>query len=437
MRPSKYNHLFPLDQTYTLVFNALRGSFLKLDPNARTLYEQIAKGLPPPLDYIGAEDDLQKMRKTGVLIDDDFDEIQYLKVKNRVSTFGSSTLSITLAPTLNCNFRCSYCYENKSDTRMTPETRKKIIGFVSERLISSRHLDVIWYGGEPLLEKQTVLEMSERLRALCKKHKCKYTSFMITNGYLLDKPLALELREQEVSRLQIALDGPREVHDARRVLANGEGTFERIVKNIIDVADIVPVTVRVNTDKMNAGKVTELLDLLAEHGLQNRVNVHFSPVLNINKACQDVAGHCYTSEEFSALETTLCGQAVAKGFKTIKYPRPVIGGCGSLHLNSFLIDPSGDLYKCWNTIGLKEERIGDMDNPDRFFFCNMKWLAWDPFSYEKCSRCDLLPVCMGGCPYQTLHRNLKEPECKEWRNNLREMLLLYYASHLQQKTCQS
>jgi len=41
---------------------------------------------------------------------------------------------------------------------------------------------------------------------------------------------------------------------------------------------------------------------------------------------------------------------------------------------------------------------------------------------------------MGGCPYDTLRKNLKKPAaCSGWKNNLKEMLLLYYQSYLQQK----
>jgi uncharacterized protein len=257
---------------------------------------------------------------------------------------------------------------------------------------------------------------------------------MITNGYLLDKPLALQLREQGIVHLQVTLDGPPEVHDARRVLANGEGTFTRIMNNIVDVVDVIPaITVRVNTDKTNAGRVVELLDLLIENGLKNKVLVHFAPVMSATKACQDISEHCFTSEEYSSLEVTLYRAAVGKGFRMTKYPGPMLGGCGSLHVHSFLIDPSGDFYKCWNTLGLPGERVGDVESPERYFASGMKWLLWDPFSFRKCRACSLLPVCIAGCPYQTLYRGLREPECREWKNNLKEMLLLYYTSYLQRK----
>ena len=36
-----------------------------------------------------------------------------------------------------------------------------------------------------------------------------------------------------------------------------------------------------------------------------------------------------------------------------------------------------------------------------------KWLAWDVFEREECLECDVLPICMGGCPFVGLRMTSK------------------------------
>ena len=110
MKPSRYNKIIPLDAKHMLIFNGLRGSFCKCDANAMTLYSQIEQGVSPQISYPGKKKDMQQMKKSGILVDDEFNEISYLKAKNRLAMFGTGTLGIALIPTLNCNFRCPYCH---------------------------------------------------------------------------------------------------------------------------------------------------------------------------------------------------------------------------------------------------------------------------------------------------------------------------------------
>ena len=49
-----------------------------------------------------------------------------------------------------------------------------------------KHLDVSWYGGEPLLATEVIYNLSDRLICLCEKHGIEYNSYMISNGSLLD-----------------------------------------------------------------------------------------------------------------------------------------------------------------------------------------------------------------------------------------------------------
>ena len=62
---------------------------------------------------------------------------------------------------------------------------------------------------------------------------------MTTNGTLLTDDIIRYLAEHEVS-LMISIDGPREINDANRVFANGQGTFDTVMGRIRRIHELEP-----------------------------------------------------------------------------------------------------------------------------------------------------------------------------------------------------
>lgn len=56
------------------------------------------------------------------------------------------------------------------------------------------------------------------------------------------------------------------------------------------------------------------------------------------------------------------------------------------------------LYKCWSDIGLEEYCLGNVlsgiDNKSRIY----EYALYDPTMDQQCKECNILPICMGGCP---------------------------------------
>ena len=121
---------------------------------------------------------------------------------------------------------------------------------------------------------------------------------------------------------------------------------------------------------------------------------------------QDISEDCISTDDFTEMEVNLYRNTVEKGFKKVWYPRSAIGGCGSLFIKSYIIDPLGDIFKCMLTIGNKVEKIGNVMVPLEYSYNYIKWLSWDPLSYDKCKNCQFLPVCMGGCFRKILYNHL-------------------------------
>src|SRR5215211_2329775 len=79
------------------------------------------------------------------------------------SSFLNESLHLIVLPTEQCNFRCTYCYEDFSIGRMSSEVIQGVKRLIDRRLPSLKSLSVSWFGGEPLLGRAIVEDISEHI----------------------------------------------------------------------------------------------------------------------------------------------------------------------------------------------------------------------------------------------------------------------------------
>lgn len=86
--------------------------------------------------------------------------------------------------------------------------------------------------------------------------------------------------------------------------------------------------------------------------------------------------------------------------------------------------PEGELYKCWNDIGIKGKTIGTVKNVSLSHELLLKYLLEnDPLSDANCERCFCFPICEGGCPYKRIYqKDSQESFCKAKREGIVENL---------------
>jgi uncharacterized protein len=270
--------------------------------------------------------------------------------------------------------------------------------------------------------------------SLGKEKQFTYTSSIVSNGYLLNRETVDRLVELNVSVCQVTLDGPARLHNVKRPLKNGKESFRTIVDNVSYACTKMLMSVRINIDKtFDAAVIAELLAELKQAGIEKRVAVNFGQLEPSSATCAAVAEACYEVADFSQVEIGFYRQLLDEGFRIEKLPRPTAAFCMAHQLNAFLIDPEGYLYRCWNYVGDHDKSMGhirdavDYQNPNftRLF-------AFDPFSDPLCSNCDILPICMGGCPSNRVDRGQTgEKACQSWKHNLTPMLEIIARSRQQ------
>ncbi len=427
-RLSRYNYFYPWREGYHLAYNARSGAVaLMTEENYRAYLALAAKldsATAPPLTE--PEQTLLTQMQRGLFVhSDQISELDAIKFQHRSTRFETSSLGLVIAPTMACNMACKYCFEDNKRGRMSPEIINATVEFIKRRAPELKALEISWYGGEPLLALDVIEEMTTRILELAREFKFQFVATMITNGYLLTPPNVDRLVALKVGAAQITVDGPARLHDVKRPLKNGKGSFDQIIENLKYASTKMAIAVRVNVDKsFTAEIIGELLDELVAAELRERVSVNFGLLEPASSVCANIAESCYDTADFSQVEIEFYGAVLEHGFEIDKLPSPLDIFCVAQRINSFVLDPDGHFYRCFNYVGDKTKSTGTVAaEPDYSHPEFTRLFKFDPFENDSCRNCDILPICMGGCPSRRDDRGLDSAKlCDSWRFNLEPML---------------
>ena len=199
MKVSQYNSIydFPSNPSQKLMFNAKSLALALVDCSKVEQYENYCQ----THEEIPDEAFLNDLKTGGFLIDDSIDEKAILKYEQLCSRYSRSHLSLVIAATSNCNFRCVYCYERSvlRASTMSEATQEAIVKFVESEAPHLESFTVTWYGGEPLLALDIIESLSLKFIDICKKNDIAYGATIVTNGYLLNCAVVEKLNTLSLS----------------------------------------------------------------------------------------------------------------------------------------------------------------------------------------------------------------------------------------------
>ena len=362
----------------------------------------------------------ENLKKCGYIVPNSIDEKFMLHLRLMENRYTGNTLFLTIAPTMACNFRCVYCFEkgHYGNKKMDEETSNNVFAFFKEKAKGVKRALVSWYGGEPLLGMTIIEKLAPKFIEYCENNNIQYSSNIITNGYLFTKEIAQKLSSMGVKWAQITLDGSKEIHDQRRPLINGQGTFDIIMKNIIETKGVLPVALRINVDKNNIKQADEIVQILRNHDLLNTVHPYLGHVISYNEGYSEDL--CLSSELYSKENTDFIMRN-SLPFKS-SYPTPKGHYCSADYCNGWVIDDQGNLYKCWNDIGMLDYSIGNINcspiiNKTVYY---SQYMMFNPKNNSMCEVCKMAPICLGGCPHSRLEGRMV---CAYTENSLKNILL--------------
>ena len=141
----------------------------------------------------------------------------------------------------DCNLACKYCFAEEGEYHgrralMSFEVGKKALDFLIANSGSRVHLEVDFFGGEPLMNFDVVRKLVEYGRSQEKIHNKKFRFTLTTNGVLLNDDV-MEFANKEMANVVLSVDGRKEVHDRMRPFRNGQGSYDLIMPKFIKMAE--------------------------------------------------------------------------------------------------------------------------------------------------------------------------------------------------------
>jgi uncharacterized protein len=200
-----------------------------------------------------------------------------------VRALSNRILGLTLMPTEACNFRCTYCYEDFALGKMSPAVVRGVKNLIAARAPTLDELHLAWFGGEPLLALDVVLDVQEHVRALRLAHPGLHDrASMTTNAWRLGPDVFERLVGLGVGEYQISFDGPPAIHDAKRKRIDGKPTFARIWDNVLAMREVpgeFDVILRLHVDRENLDAMFGLVDRIHEcFGGDPRFEIFLKPL---------------------------------------------------------------------------------------------------------------------------------------------------------------
>jgi uncharacterized protein len=440
-----------------VLFNTVSTALLTVGPSEFELLEDV---FPSPLledrpvktpmgvqgeDRLARQIDLPEQAFTalkdgGFLVPKALNERNYIRTRDIISRMHAPARFV-IAPTLDCNLSCFYCFEAKSKETMTTETQDSVASFVASRLrvSPSPKLTVEWYGGEPLLAQDAVRNLSKKLVRISEVAATQYSAALVTNGTMLTPETLDGFDGCGITSYHVTLDGPAEVHDARRAPESGApiATFEEIVDNIEAAAADGQVNVRMNVGKSNRDAVGAFLNFARERKWSERgIDIYPAPIFGASSPCMGYPEEALPEEDFDSVLDEFCDAGFDTGSSNLAeivgFPPSRHYSCEALAFNSFAVSPSGSLFKCPLEIDDESKAVGKVSSPLDLYNPNLlKWLSFDPFNIRGCDRCLFLPLCSGGCPKKLFEEGEsgRQSACRFWSKRFSNLLSLAVKGH--------
>ena len=409
-----------LGNGYYLFFNPI-------NPRGVAVLNKAARDI---LDTFSDRNHSADSESSGKLFDSKQDVIEQLvkidllkplgNVKSKQSGEMLTELVAWLHVTNQCNLRCDYCFINKTSDFMSEEIGVRAIDsiFKSAKVNGFQRVKLKYAGGEPTLKFNLIRLIHERASELSSKMGIEIHEVVLSNGTVLRSDIVDYLVANQI-KLMISLDGIGTFNDEQRRTLGGQGTFQKIQKNLIMLREkkVTPI-ISITVSGRNHHGLGELTKWLLSQKLPFTFNFYRENNL---------------SKEFSDLpvENSELARSILEALKEIQNAPPPYSILGMLsdrarldayheHTcgvgNSYMvIDHLGQISKCHmhmnhpitsvfaeNPLVVIKQDQGSLQNPN-------------VVEKEGCKHCEWRYVCAGGCPALTLRMtgrtDIKSPYC--------------------------
>ncbi len=379
--------------------------------------EEIIRRLEGPFspeEIRGALQECQQLIDQGML----FTKDQY---QDSILEFSGKREGVVKALCLHiahdCNLSCRYCFAHEGEyggsrALMSFETGKKALDFLIASSGARVNLEVDFFGGEPLMNFQTVKDLVRYGREQEPLYNKKFRFTLTTNGVLLNDEI-MDFCNREMANVVLSIDGRREVHDHMRPFPKGAGSYDLVLPKFQKFAELrnqERYYVRGTFTHYNLDFSRDVLHL-ADLGFKQ---ISVEPVVAPPDADYAIRPEDIPKilEEYDILaQEMIRREKEGRGFTFFHFMIDLTGGpcvykrlsgCGS-GTEYLAVTPAGDLYPCHQFVGEESFCMGNVEEgitrPDirrSFAGCNV-------YTRKECRDCFARFYCSGGCAANAWH----------------------------------
>ncbi len=416
---------------YNIVLDANSGSIHSVDEVAYDVIAMLDAGMDrdsvirralesyghrPDVDRAELEEllaDIEALKAEGKLFSPDLFGENASDYKNRDACVKALCLHAAHA----CNLNCSYCFAGQGrysgERALMPfEVGKRAIDFLVENSGTRRNLEVDFFGGEPLLNFETVKRITAYARSIEKEKNKNFRLTLTTNGVLLDDE-AIEFANRECHNVVLSLDGRRETHDRLRKTLGGGGSYDLVVpkfQRFVRTRGERGCYIRGTFTHYNTDFTNDIFHML-ELGF---TELSMEPVV-----CPPGEPYALTEEDLPKLfeqyellaADMLRRSREGRGYTFYHYMldlengpciRKRISGCGS-GTEYLAVTPEGKLYPCHQFVGDPKYLMGDVWSGVTNAAAMEEFRACSAYSRPECRSCWARLYCSGGCAANAYH----------------------------------
>jgi uncharacterized protein len=357
-------------------------------------------------EIMEAVEEIAYLEKSGQLFSEDMYK-DYMPLWERKSVVKALCIHICH----DCNLRCRYCFAATGNfggqrTMMSPEIGKKAIDFLIRESGNRKNLEIDFFGGEPLMNFNTVKEIIDYAVSLQDRYNKNFRFTLTTNAVLLTDEIK-DYINRNIQNIVLSIDGRESVNDNMRFRVDGKGTYKDIMPRIKDMAQsrnqdnyyVRGTFTRENTDFSK--DVLHLADegfkqisvepVVAAKGTGFDLREEDLPVLfeEYEKLAYQFVEREKRGEGFNFFHFMLDlkqGPCVAKR----------LSGCGSGH-EYLSITPEGDIYPCHQFVGIESFKMGNVEEGTVNRGIAKTFRDSNVYTKKECASCWAKFYCSGGC----------------------------------------
>lgn len=311
-----------------------------------------------------------------------------------------------------CNLACKYCFLGNGDRNALDHQLPKMSRDIAEKALeyffrqinlrpewSNQNKEIIFYGGEPLLNFDVLKYVVERCQEFQSAglidQNLSYS--IVTNGLLLTEGIIDFLKAHDVNA-SISIDGVDRKSNSDRVDKKGESIFDRLIRKLSLIKEKnFKVGLSITLTEETIASVDKIIELLNEYNI-NEISFNLLYSTRNYRVAED---YYQRATQFiidfykQARRLGIYEDRIMRKINAFVESRLYLSDCAATSGSQIVILPDGRVGICQGCVESKDYFFTDVNNrtPLENNELMLEWSRLSPINKEECLTCEALGIC--------------------------------------------